>query len=215
MGKVEDTIKELIDYRYGSIPKFAEEAGVPAPTIYYVLKKGISGSSIDTVLPIIAQLGLDANWILQNRVVEMSSNENEYVDTPMYGSIAAGTPIEMLEAEDYIPIPQKLSEQYPKAFLLKVEGESMNKALPNRSYALVDPSRKEPIHDKHAYAVCVNGHEATIKRVKQLNNGFELIPDSTDPTYEIQTFNYNEEGTEEITIIGEIVWYTIPFDFEI
>ena len=28
-------------------------------------------------------------------------------------------------------------------------------------------------------------------------------------------FDYNDDETEEVTIIGSVVWYTIPFDFEI
>ncbi len=41
------------------------------------------------------------------------------------------------------------------------------------------PAASKP---KKAYAVCVNGFDATIKRVKPLSNGYELIPDSIDPT---------------------------------
>ena len=135
------------------------------------------------------------------------------VDVPLYGAIAAGTPIEMLEAEGAQPIPIKVHEMYPNAFLLRVEGESMNRILPNGCFALVDPC-KEIDHNNEPYAVCVNGYDATIKRVKQLANGFQLIPDSTDPTYSTKTFNYNEEGTEQITIIGRVVYYVLPFDWE-
>ena len=138
---------------------------------------------------------------------------NSTVDVPSYGSIAAGTPIEMVEVKDSQPVPLKVHERFPKAFLLKVEGESMNRILPNGSYALVDPDQKEPISGK-PYAVCVNGYDATIKRVRRLNNGFELIPDSNDPTYVPTVYNYNEPGTEPVTIIGRVVYYVLPFDWE-
>lgn len=138
---------------------------------------------------------------------------NSTVDVPSYGSIAAGTPIEMVEVKDSQPVPLKVHERFPKAFLLKVEGESMNRILPNGSYALVDPDQKEPISGK-PYAVCVNGYDATIKRVRRLNNGFELIPDSNDPTYVPTLYNYNEPGTEPVTIIGRVVYYVLPFDWE-
>lgn len=138
---------------------------------------------------------------------------NSTVDVPSYGSIAAGTPIEMVEVKDSQPVPLKVHERFPKAFLLKVEGESMNRILPNGSYALVDPDQKETISGK-PYAVCVNGYDATIKRVRRLNNGFELIPDSNDPTYVPTVYNYNEPGTEPVTIIGRVVYYVLPFDWE-
>ena len=56
---------------------------------------------------------------------------------------------------------------------------------------------------------------ATIKRVVKLANGFELMPDSKDPTYKPVLYDYGVEGTELITVIGEVVWYTLPFDFVI
>lgn len=148
-------------------------------------------------------------------VSSVNANTSPFVDIPLYGSIAAGTPIEMMDINDTHPIPSIVNEKYPNAFLLKVEGESMNRRLPNGCYALVDPERKEPVLDNRAYAVCVNGYDATIKRIRKLNNGFELVPDSTDPTYKPVIYDYGVEGTETITIIGEVVWYTIPFDFVI
>ena len=138
---------------------------------------------------------------------------NSTVDVPSYGSIAAGTPIEMVEVKDSQPVPVKVHERFPKAFLLKVEGESMNRILPNGSYALIDPAQKEPISGK-PYAVCVNGYDATIKRVVKLSNGFELTPDSTDPTFRPIVYDFNEPGTDPVTIIGRVVFYVIPFDWE-
>ena len=33
-----------------------------------------------------------------------------------------------------------------------------------------------------------------------------------DPTYETKTYNYNEPGTQTITVIGRVVYYVLPFD---
>lgn len=73
---------------------------------------------------------------------------------------------------------------------------------------------KEVEHDGKPYAVCVNGYAATIKRVRRLAHGFMLVPDSTDPTYRPKTYDYNDDGTEEITVIGEVVYYVLPLDWE-
>lgn len=133
-------------------------------------------------------------------------------DVPMYGSIAAGTPMEMLTVDGTYPIPSRIRRRYPNAFLLKVEGDSMNRILPNGCYALIDPGQKADCNGA-PYAVCVNGYDATIKRVRQLNNGFELVPDSNDPTYLKKTYNHNEPDTEEITVIGRVVYYVLPYDW--
>lgn len=212
MGKLEDEMRSMIEFRYGSVPKFAEEVGIPAPTIYGLLRRGINAGSVSTVLPVLAELGIDSNWIIKNRLIEVDSDPDLYVDVPLYGSIAAGTPIEMIESDGDFPIPKAKHDEYPDAFLLKVEGESMNRVLPNGCYALVDPC-DDVERDNQPYAVCVNGYDAAVKRVRKLNNGFELVPDSTDPTYKPVVYDYGVEGTETITIIGRVVYYVLPFDW--
>lgn len=156
-------------------------------------------------------LGVTISYLLGMENAALPNNST--IDVPLYGSIAAGEPIEMMEVEDSQPVPIKVHEKFPDAFLLRVEGDSMNRILPNGSYALIDPAQKEPISGK-PYAVCVNGFDATIKRVRRLNNGFELVPDSTDPTYVPKVFNYNEPGTDPVTVIGRVVYYVLPFDWE-
>ena len=158
-----------------------------------------------------ATLGVTISYLLGLENVSIPSNDT--VEVPLYGSIAAGTPIEMIPVENSQPVPSEVRRRYPSAFLLKVEGDSMNRILPNGCYALVDPCEAVE-HNGAPYAVCVNGYDATIKRVNKLNNGFELAPDSNDPTYSKQVFNYNEPGTQTITVIGEVVYYVLPFDWE-
>ncbi len=156
-------------------------------------------------------MGVTISYLLGMENTALPNNST--VDVPLYGSIAAGTPIEMMEVEDTQPVPVRVHERYPEAFLLKVEGESMNRCLPNGCYALVDPCKEVEVNGA-PYAVCVNGYDATIKRVNRLSNGFELVPDSTDPTYAKKTYNYNEPDTQTITVIGQVVYYVLPFDWE-
>lgn len=157
-----------------------------------------------------AVLGVTISYLLG--MENTSIPNNDMVEVPLYGAIAAGTPIEMIPVENSQPVPSEVRRRYPSAFLLKVEGDSMNKILPNGCYALVDPCDAVE-HNGAPYAVCVNGYDATIKRVNKLNNGFELAPDSNDPTYSKQVFNYNEPGTQIITVIGEVVYFVLPFDW--
>lgn len=157
-----------------------------------------------------AVLGVTISYLLG--MENTSIPNNDMVEVPLYGAIAAGTPIEMIPVENSQPVPSEVRRRYPSAFLLKVEGDSMNRILPNGCYALVDPCEAVE-HNGAPYAVCVNGYDATIKRVNKLNNGFELVPDSNDPTYSKQVFNYNEPGTQTITVIGEVVYFVLPFDW--
>ena len=142
------------------------------------------------------------------------SEASDMVPVPLLDSIAAGTSIEMIDVDKTYDIPAEIHNKYPQAFLLKVADDSMNRVLPNGCYALINPCR-ETTEPMKAYAVCVNGFNATIQRVKPLSNGYELIPDSIDPTFRPQIFDFNEIDTQSVSIIGEVVWYLVPFGFEI
>ena len=141
---------------------------------------------------------------------EFSSEE-----TRVFGRIAAGTPIEMEEGDYGFPCPTYLKKRHPKAFFLEVDGESMNRVIPNHSLVLVDPTLRDPIVNDDVYAVCVNGHDATVKRVAVTSDGLELIPDSTDKFYQPIVYGPDQENTETVTVIGKVVWFAIPFDFDI
>lgn len=155
-------------------------------------------------------LGYDA--VLPGYISE--NVDDHFVYVPLFGRIAAGEPLYMDKVDNHVLTPKELTRKYPHAFFLTIDGESMNRVLPNGCYALVNPDEKQII-DGVAYAVCVNGYDATVKRVRQLENGVELVPDSTDPTFHPMVYDATVAGTESITIIGRVVWYTVPFDFEI
>lgn len=202
------------------LKRFRKEAGLNVDQVGATLGKSgktISAWEVGRGQPdgdqLIALCRLFGKRISDFYGIEPETASSSFYDAPIYGSIAAGTPIEMIESEGTFPIPSAKHEQYPDAFLLKVEGESMNRILPNGCYALVDPC-DDVERDNQPYAICVNGYDATIKRVRKLNNGFELVPDSTDPTFKPTVYDYGVEGTETITPIGRVVYYVLPFDWD-
>lgn len=158
-------------------------------------------------------LSCSVNYLLGIDGDSAPASPPSYVPVPLFGRIAAGRPIEMDAADDTHDIPRRVRDRYPKAYLLRVDGESMNRVLPNGALALVDP-RDEVTHPGMPYAVCVNGYDATIKRVRLLNNGIELDPDSDDPTFKPMVYDYGEEGTPTITVKGEVVWYCLPYEWD-
>lgn len=210
---IQRSLKQIASQEKSNVD-FAARIGEKKQAVSHWLN-GRNTPDIETIAKISKVYGVPISAIFNGEIgnSEKPSDQSfNFVEVPLYGSIAAGTPIEMITADDTHPIPSPMHDRYPEAFLLRVNGESMNHILPNGCYALVDP-REEVIEDNDPYAVCVNGFDATIKRVKKLENGFQLVPDSTDPTFPVQTFNYNEPGTDEITVIGKVVWHVIPFDW--
>lgn len=201
-GLTQEQVSQITNIPLGTLRRW--EQGVNEPDMESIIKLAhLYAVSTDTILG--SSFGVELDSI-------KPTLDNLTVDVPIYGSIAAGTPIEMIETDSTFPLPKEIYEKYPDAFLLKVQGDSMNRILPNGCYALIDPCTIVE-RDNQPYAICVNGHDATIKRVRVLNNGFELIPDSTDPTYKPRVFDYGEKGTEVITVIGRVVYHVLPFDW--
>lgn len=214
MGCVEDQVRELISDRYGSVPKFAKTIGVNKQTIYSALRNGLSGASLNTVMPLAQALQLDPFQLAQGKLAFLPGTSSETVNVPLLGSIVAGKPDEPGSNDRTFPIPASLRERYPRSFLMQVNGESMNRVLPNGSYALINPC---PVIDanRQVYALRINSSMATIKRVVLLDNGLELQPDSYDPTFKSRVYDFGEPGTETVAIIGRVVWYCLPPTFDI
>lgn len=191
--------------------QLAEMLGVTQQTIYYY-----ESGERDIKASVLQELSRALDCTISD-ILGLSDEfaREEFIKIPLCGDIAAGVPIEAYEWISDVSIPMQIKQRHPKAFCMRVQGKSMNRVLPNGCYAVIDPSRTEVLHNGTAFAVCVNGFTATIKRINKLANGFELVPDSTDPTFRPRVYDYNDEDTEEITIIGEVVWYTLPYDFEI
>ena len=175
-------------------------------------------SSVNAILEAFSDLTADDIWSDETGYARKVLRRNadtpgsSWVNVPLYGSIAAGKAIEMLPIDDVYAIPRSVHNRYPRAFLLKVVGESMNRCLPNGTYALVDPTAE--VIDGKVYAVCIGSSDATVKRVKLRESGIELAPDSYDPSFISAVFDRASQ-TETVSIIGRVVWYCLPPDFEL
>lgn len=208
-----DNIARLRAERHMSQRKLAQMLGISNGTVGAWETKGTT-PNMDTMDKLQEIFGVTAGELFTPHITARDDGEFSSQELRVFGRIAAGAPIEMEEGDFGFACPTYLIKRYPKAFYLEVEGESMSRILPNGCYVLVDPDQREPIISGHVYAVCVNGYDATVKRVRKLANGVELIPDSLDPTYHAMIYDTTIADTETITIIGKVVWHTFPYDWE-
>ena len=211
---LEEALRSLIKEDYGSIPHFAEVIDVPASSVYNALNRGLKSTRTELTDKIYRELNIDWDTAKLDdfKELRLKGSSSGFADVPLYGSITVGTPIEMIEADETHPVPARVMDKYPDAFLLKVKGRSMDKVLPDGCYALIDPCREVECEGQ-PHAVCVNECDATIKRVRNLANGIELDPDSTDPTFKPKIYDYGEPDTETVAVIGRVVYYVLPFDW--
>ena len=135
----------------------------------------------------------------------------DVVQVPFYGSIAAGTPLEMININETMPIPGYMYNLYPNSFLLRVSGESMNRCIPNGCIALIDPDAEWV--SGNIYAVCVDGTDATVKIVNFHKSSVELVPSSYDPRFKKKKYSSAEGDNDSVRILGRVVWFFAPFNF--
>ena len=138
------------------------------------------------------------------------SPDSKFVSVPLYGSVAAGTPIEMIEVDEMKEAPARFVDDDPNCYLVRVNGTSMNKIVPDGSFALVSPKYTEP-NDRDMWLVTVNGYDATVKHVHLLANGVELIPDSYDPTFRPEVYDFADVEESYVKVLGKVVWWCAEF----
>ena len=222
MGDLGEQLQELIREKYHGIPGIAKQTSIPQQTIYSMCRSGVTGSSLNTVIPIAEALDIDPYALSQGQIAPADKN---YIEAPVFdfGALdaqAAARPIAGMNPLDIdapaigaYPISVALRTHYPSAFFTHVPDASLNRILPDGCLAFIDPCTAIE-HPGKPYAVAIKGRGLVAKRARPLANGLELKPDSTDPTYETQVLNFRETDADDVAIVGEIVWYAIPFDWD-
>jgi len=120
---------------------------------------------------------------------------------PILGKISAGVPIfadENIEGYEYAPLTMMAADK--EYFFLRVQGNSMNLKFDDGDLVLVEQSTT--IEDGDIGVFLIKDEEATVKRFRQLESGVALEPMSTDQSYRIQLYRFNE-----VKPLGKVVSY--------
>lgn len=121
---------------------------------------------------------------------------------PVLGYVAAGIPISAIEdIIDYEELAPDMVKDGAEYFALQIKGQSMEPRISHGDVVIV---RKQPDVDSGQIAiVCVNGDEATCKKIMKQDSGILLLP--LNPAF-APTF-YSNEDIENIpiTILGRVV----------
>ncbi len=126
-----------------------------------------------------------------------TANEAEAVELPLYGTIAAGAPIEALRGEsDHVSVPASLLG-HGEHYALEVEGDSMiNVGIFNGDTALIQ--RCDTAENGTIVVALVDDEEVTLKRVRRKGESVALEPANT--AFETHIF-----GPDRVKIQGRLV----------
>lgn len=134
------------------------------------------------------------------RGVQMERNT---IRIPVYGTIPAGVPIEMIEdiyIEDYEDISADLLRGDNKYFALRVKGNSMLPKFEDGDILIL--KQTEDCENGAYCAVSINHTECTFKKVIKKMNGLTLMP--LNPDYEPLFFTNKEVAELPVTILGVV-----------
>lgn len=200
---ISENIKRLRTEKDWTQEQLAEKVNVTRATVTQ-WETGWSQPRMGAIQRLAGAFGVSVSEVVDN------VRSAGFVPVPLYGSVAAGTPIEMIETEEIKEAPARYINDDPAAYLVRVHGNSMNHCIQDGNFALISPKYREP-NDHDMFLVTVNGDDATIKNVHKLENGIELVPNSYDPTFRSVVYDFGDESTPAIKILGKVVWWCKDF----
>lgn len=137
------------------------------------------------------------------------------MELPIYGNIAAGalSTVDPVTKEnvEYIKLPKIMLGKYSNRkdlFALKVNGESMNKVIPNGSYVICKPIQNDELKEDDV-VIFSHDNEYSMKRFRRDEENRLLIfsPESTDRKYHDIVIPY--DTMNDLKIYAKVVWYAV------
>jgi len=181
------------------VTSYMDENGYP-PSIREICA-GVGLSSTSTVhahLETLKRKGLLEKADAKSRGLRVKKHdvtvENEFVNVPLVGNVAAGTPILATEnLERTFPIPTDFVGDTP-SFMLKVKGESMiDVGIFNGDYIIV---KQQAVANNGEIVVALIEDEATVKTFYKEKDHIRLQPENSTMEPII---------VKEVAILGKVV----------
>ena len=130
---------------------------------------------------------------INNNITSIDTN----IEIPLYGKIAAGTPIEAISnVEKMIKVPKDIIGN-SECFALEVSGDSMIEAgILDKDVAIIE--KKAIANEGNIVVALIHNEEATLKIFT--NNQKNIILKPANENYDIQTYNPNEVKIQGILV---------------
>lgn len=107
-------------------------------------------------------------------IVESGDNNN-LVNIPLLGSIAAGAPIEAISGYDTIAVPKSLLAKSGDHFALRVKGNSMiQEGIFDGDTVII--KKQDSADNGDTVVALINDNEVTLKKIYKIVGGFKLQP---------------------------------------
>jgi repressor LexA len=161
--------REILKYLQG----YSEENGY-APS-FEEIARHFNYNSLATVhehLTNLERKGYIKRSYNESRAIEILPSDvfPRAIDLPLYGTVAAGAPIEAVAGSETISVPEEFARQRGEHYVLKVRGNSMiDEQIRDGDFVIVN-ERKSADNGEMVIAL-LNGTAATVKRVYRERDG--------------------------------------------
>ncbi|MFB1098142.1 LexA family protein [Terribacillus sp. JSM ZJ617] len=207
-----DNIKKLLKTKGKTQTDMAKELGLSETTVSSWLNGG-RYPRIDKI-----QLMADYFGVYRSAITEDDSNTIQETKTTYNyfpRSVSAGLPtvVDPITNEDLssISIPDAIMGKWAgnrDVYMLRVNGDSMNKVIPNGS--LIGVKKTELDHLKNGdIVVYSDGNEYSVKRFYQYDSHIVFRPDSHDIRF---TDHVSPKDNNGLRIHGKVVVYIVELD---
>lgn len=161
-------------------------------------ERGVTIPSPPILLKLSQIYGVSTDYLLGN---DAPTETGKGIKIPVLGDVAAGVPIEAVEnIVDYEEIDVALAAT-GEFFGLRVKGASMAPRILEGDVVIV--RKQDDAETGDTAVVLVNGDSATVKKIKKMPEGIQLIP--TNPAYDPMYYTAAEVEALPVRIIGRVV----------
>lgn len=201
MGKFQSTLKDLRKSFGLTQDELAKKLKLSRSTIG-MYEKGAREPDFETLELIADFFNVDINYLLgRTAKTTVVPTSRRGVSIPVYGRVAAGIPLEMIEdIVDTEEIPEDMART-GTYFSLRIHGDSMEPRIKDGDNIII--RHQEDAESGEIVVASVNGSDATCKRLKKYKEGISLI--STNPSYEPMFFTNKEIEEKPVRILGKVV----------
>lgn len=207
---ISDNLKRLMEEHEISNIELSEKIGVSQSTVgKWLLQKSVP--RMGAIEKLADYFNVNKSDILENKPVAVMLPAQQYPLWPFTTGAGVADYEFSSESLEKISIPDQFLGKYAgrkDIIIFEVNGESMNRIIPNHSFVAVEYKNLDYIPQTGDVVVFrILGDGLGIKRYIDMYDEIMLKPESTDPVY--TELRFNKSSADDLEILGKVVMYNV------
>jgi len=213
------SIREFVGSRIRSIrlnknltqKELGEKVGVKHNTISSY-EKGTNEPEQDVLFRLANTLNVSINYFFPYEENLLLDSTQDYTFFPAHVSAGLPNEVDGITQSEKISISDTIMGKYAgnkDIYITKINGDSMNRVIPDQSLIAVRPVSLESLKDGDIVVYSRDG-EYAVKRYFNFGEEIEFRPDSHDKSFRVDTIQLDNDI--DLKIKGKVVLYIVELD---